>query len=369
MTRFSEAALLAAAAAVLCACGQDPKAQSMTPQELPAVPVLTAVAGTADVPVTVSAIGTVEAFNTVQVKTMVGGELTRAPREGEVVRRGDLLFSIDPRALEATVAQATATLARDRAQLQNARVEEQRNAELVAKEYVTREQYDRSRTAVDTAAATVQADEAALLSARVQLSYCTVRSPIDGRVGRLLINVGNVVKANDVPLVTITQVRPIRVAFAVPEAQLGTIRRRVAAGAVPVLAGPQNDPGHPVQGTLDFIDNAVDRATGTILLKARFANDDDALWPGQFVNVKLDIATKNGAVVVPTPAVQNGQQGPFVFVVKADQSVESRKVRLGPAAGDVTAIEDGLAAGDTVVTDGQLRLFPGARVKTRGETK
>ena len=211
----------------------------------------------------------------------------------------------------------------------------------------------------------MQADEAALANAKVQLSFCTVRSPIDGRVGRLLVNLGNVVKANDVPLVTINQVRPIRVAFAVPEARLGEIRRRMAAGAVPAFASQAGDPGPPAEGTLEFIDNAVDRATGTILLKARFPNTDAALWPGQFVNVRVDIASREGAVVVPTAAVQNGQQGPFVFVVKPDQTVESRKVKTGPAKGDATAIDEGVAAGETVVTDGQLRLFPGAKIKLR----
>jgi multidrug efflux system membrane fusion protein len=267
------------------------------------------------------------------------------------------------------------------AQLENARVDEERYRKLVEGGFVAREQYDQIRTreltlaatidadraAVDTAKAMVRASEAAVENVRVQLGYTQIRAPIGGRTGNLLLHQGNVVKANDVgnPMVVINQIHPVSVAFAVPEAQLETIKRYRAQGELPVEAQVAGYPDGTVRGRLAFVNNAVDPNTGTIQLKATFANTENALWPGQFVNVALTLTKQVGAVVVPSQAVQSGQKGQYVFVVKPDQTVEARPVVPGVSDGRDVVIASGLAAGERVVTDGQLRLVPGARVDVK----
>lgn len=377
-----------------CDKGTDPATAKVAP---PAVPVTATEAVQRDVPVQIRAIGNVQALNTVGVQSMINGEVVKVHfAEGHEVAAGALLFTIDPRQLQSALLQAQATLAqhqaavlsaaanlaRDTAQLENARVDEQRYRQLVEGGFVAREQYDQIRTkaltleatidadraAVETARALARAGEAAVENVRVQLSYTEIRAPIGGRTGNLLLNQGNVVKANDVgnPMVVINRVHPIYVAFSVPEAQLEAITRYRAAGDLPVEAQVSRQPGGVVRGRLTFMNNTVDPSTGTIQLKATFENSENALWPGQFVNVALTLTKQAGAVVVPSQAVQSGQKGQYVFVVKPDQTVEARPVVPGAAAdGRDVVITSGLAAGERVVTDGQLRLAPGTRVEVK----
>ena len=314
-------------------------------------------------PVQIRNIGTVQPYNTVAVRALVNGEILRVHfHEGEDVRKGDLLFSIDPRPYEAALAQAEAALARDRAQLENARADAARYVDLVKKDYVTQQQYDSVKSNAEAFAATVRADEAAVARSTIDLGYCSIRSPIDGRTGIVMVQAGNIVKANDATFVTINQLAPIYVAVAVPERDLPEIRRRQAEGR---LALDAEDPasGKPLaRGELTFIDNAVDRMTGTITVKATFENRDRSLWPGEFVNAVLTLSTQADALVAPPGTVQTGQQGSFAYVVKADNTVEPRPVTVGRSLADGTVIQKGLQAGDRVVTDGHLRLRPGSKV-------
>ena len=397
-------------------------ASGKTPQTAPPVPVAVAEATQKTVPIQVTAVGNVQALTTVGVKSQVNGQLMQVSfKEGDLVKQGDLLFTIDPRPFEAAlrqaeanvardtaqlhqteaslvqreaeVQQAQANLERDRAQLENARTQEQRYKTLMEKDLIAREQYDQIRTnmtaleatvqavraavdnakasltaaraTVENARATIRAGEAAVDSARLQLGYTTIRSPLDGRTGNLLVQAGNIVKANDDnPMVVINQVRPIQLSFAVPERYLEDIRRFRAAGPLQVEAQLPNEKRVLATGELSFINNAVDAQTGTVQLKATFANADGALWPGQFLEAAL-ILTRRTAVVVPAQTIQPGQRGPYVFVVKPDQTVEARPVRPGPRLGGEIIVDDGLKPGERVVTDGQLRLTPGARIEAR----
>ena len=393
----SRGAWLGAVVLLLAGCGDrsgnEPAAKAAA--RPPAVPVTVSDVVVRDVPVEVRAIGNVQAYATVSVLSLVGGELFKIHFvEGQDVKAGDLLFTIDPRPFQAAlqqaeaqlaqhqaqIAQAQANLTRDTAQWENSRVEEARYKKLAEGGFVAREQYDQIRTneqslaatieadraAVNTASAVVQADRALIENARLQLSYTEIRAPIDGRTGNVLIHQGNVVKANDVgnPLVVITRIHPIYVAFAVPEQYLDRIKRYRAAGELAVEAATTQGPSErTARGELSFINNVVDATTGTIQLKATFPNADNALWPGQFVSVVLTLTTERGALVIPSRAIQPGQQGPYVFVVKPDLTVESRPVVVAFADGGDSVIAKGLARGERVVTDGQLRLVPGARVE------
>jgi membrane fusion protein, multidrug efflux system len=328
-----------------------------------AAPVTVNIALKKDVPVVLKAIGTVEPHNTVSVRARVAGEITRiAFKEGQDVSQGDLLFTIDPRPYQAALDGALADLDRDKAKLKSATEDVRRYAELVKKDYVTSQAYDQAIANADALKATVAADRAAVQSARVNLDYCTVRTPITGRTGSLLVKLGNVIKAEDQPVVTINQIMPINVSFSVPEEYLADIQRYAADGTLDVEAAFPDGKEPNFRGELSFINNTVDGTTGTILLKATFPNPDKALWPGQFVNVILRLVASRSAVVVPSQAIQRGQQGDYVFVVKPDLSVESRAVELGQRLGEETVIRKGIEAGERVVTDGQLRLFPGAKV-------
>ena len=315
-------------------------------------------------PLQIRNVGTVQAYTAVAVRALVAGEIMQVHfREGQDVAKGDLLFTIDPRPYQAALAQAEAALARDRAQEANAAADAQRYEDLVAKDYVTRQQYDGVIANQKALGATVRSDEAALERARLDLAYCSIRSPIDGRTGAVMVQVGNIVKSNDATLVAINQVVPIYVSFAVPERDLAEIRKRQAQGKLTVQAEDAATNQPISRGELTFVDNTVDRATGTIILKATFANPDRALWPGEFVNAVLTLATDQKAVVAPTSAIQNGQQGTYAYVVKADQTVESRPVTVARNAPEGAVIAKGLAPGETVVTDGQLRLSPGAKIE------
>ena len=336
-----------------------------------AVPVNVVTAAHKSMPVQILAVGNVEPFATVSIKSQVTGVLTKAHfKEGQDVKQGQLLFTIDPRPFEAAVKQAEANLARDNAQLRNLREQVRRYAELVEKQYVSREQYDQIRTNADAMESVVDANKAAVENAKVQLSYCYIYSPMSGRVGTLLVNEGNLVRVNDgTPLVVINQVTPINVTFAVPEQYLAALRRHMAGGQLKASASFPSDEGRPEQGRLEFVDNAVDRATGTIRLKAVFANNERRLWPGQFINVALTLETQSDAVVVPSEAVQVGQEGQHVFVVKPDKRVEVRPVTIGRTAEGEAVIAQGLAAGEQVVREGQFLLGPESRIEIKDPTK
>lgn len=332
-------------------------------------PVSVAAAAVQSVPVRLRAIGNVEAKNTVAVKARVDGQIVAVNfREGQHVSKDEVLFRLDPRAFEAALHQAEANLARDQASADHAAMQERRYAELREKNFVSKDAYAQFRTNSDTAQAVVKASRAAVETARLNLQYCTIRSSIDGYVGRAMLQLGNVVKANDVnPLVVINQVQPIYVAFAVPEQALGEIRRYMTEGPLAVSVSAKDDGrGAPIaQGRLGFVDNAVDQSTGTIKLRAEFANEDLALWPGQFVNVGITLHDQVDALVVPTLAIQAGPQGEYVFVLKSDSTVEVRKVTIARVEGDLAVVAQGLAKGEQVVTRGQLRLVPGAKAVVR----
>jgi membrane fusion protein, multidrug efflux system len=410
----------------LAACSGG-NAESKQPPKRPPVPVAVAPVERRTVPLLVQAIGTVEAYAVVQVRAQVGGELMRVHiTEGQDIKKGDLLFTIDPRQYEAALAntqamlakdqgavaqaravlqrdtarvsQARAALARDKAQAKNAEVSERRYADLLKRELIAQEQYDQIKTTADALAATVQSDEADVASAeetvradeaavrsaeqivradaavvenaRLQLDYTTIRSPIDGRAGSLQLNQGNVVRAsgtNDSTLLVINQVQPVYVSFTVPQQQLPQIKRYMAVGPVTVEAVASGEP-KPERGTVTFIDNAVDQTTGTIRLKATFTNTERRLWPGQFINVSMTLSVEENALVIPAQALQSGQQGPFVFVVKPDQTVDTRRVTVARTQGSDTILTAGVEAGESVVTDGQPRLVQGAKVEIRTAT-
>ena len=391
---LSVALLLAA----LSACALK-KAQPETAAPQPeGAPVLAATVTQKTIPLQVTAIGTVEPYSAVAIKSQVNGELVKVQfTEGQFVKKGEVLFTIDPRPFEASLKQAEAELAKTAAQAEQAAATlagstaQARNAEAQARRYgelfrnglVSRDQYDQFRTsaealgktaqadqaAVETARQAIGADKAVVENARLMLSYTTIRSPMEGRTGSLMVNRGNLVKAGDTtPLVVINQVNPIYASFTVPEKQLPEIRRYQQAGKLRVEAVPQ-DSRLAEEGTMTFVDNAVDTATGTIKLKATFANTHRQLWPGQFVNITLTLGTQPDAIVVPTEAVQNGPQGPYVFIIRPDQTVEMRQVTIARTLGGDTIIGQGLQPGETVVTDGQLRLTPGAKVRIRSSSE
>jgi multidrug efflux system membrane fusion protein len=336
-----------------------------------AVPVLVVTAVQKSVPIQIRAVGNVEAYTTVSVKSQVTGVLQQAHfKEGQDVKKGQLLFTIDPRPLEAALKQAEANLARDTAQLNNLREQVRRYAELVQKQYVSREQYDQIKTNADAAESVVDADKAAVENAKVQLSYCYIYAPVNGRVGVLLVNEGNLVRVNDgTPLVVINQINPINVTFAVPEQYFADLTRHMAGGRLKVDARFPSDEGRPEQGALAFVDNTVDRSTGTIKLKAEFTNQERRLWPGQFVNIALTLATQADAVVIPSEAIQVGQEGQHVFVVKEDRRVEVRPVTIGQTNEGEAIIAKGLAAGEQVVREGQFLLGPGSRIEVKDPSK
>ncbi len=330
------------------------------------IPVTVGTAVQKTVPVQLRAIGNVQAYSTVTVKSKVGGELVRVHfTEGQDVRKGSLLFTIDPRPYEAALKQAEANLRRDLAQEKHAQEDARRYESLIQKGVVPQQQYDKFRTDADALEATVLADRAAVDHAKIQLGYCSIYSPIDGRTGSLIVKQGNIIKAEDINLVVINQVIPIDVAFSVPEQFLPEIKKYMASRKLQVEAFIPTDEGRPERGEITFIDNAVDTNTGTIRLKGTFANREKKLWPGQFVNVVLTLTTEPNAIVVPTQAIQTGQQGQYVFVVKQDLTVESRPVVAGRSLSGETVIQKGLYRDEKVVTDGQLLLYPGARVEIK----
>lgn len=368
------------------------KQQAQAVGGMPAVPVSVAVASEEPMPVEIRAIGTVEPSSTVQVKSQVAGELMSAKfTEGRDVSKDDLLFEIDPRPYREALAQAESAVAKDRAQLVQAQatlardIAQSKSAEADAYRYeqlakegvapqmqatqqraaadAARESTHADQAAIESARASLESDQSAVARAKLDLGYCEIRAPVGGRTGNLLVHPGNLIKVNDVPLVVINQVSPVFVSFGVPEEHLNAIKQRSAGEKMEVQAFSDAEPNRIARGFLKVIDNAVDTNTGTIRLKAVFDNADRALWPGQFVNVMLVLDTARNATVVPSEAVQDGQRGQFIFVVKADQTVESRPVTVARTIGRKSVIAKGVAPGETVVIDGQLLLYPGAKIK------
>ena len=338
--------------------------QRKGPKGPPAVPVTVVSVEQHTLPVRLRAIGNVEAFATVAVKARVDGQIVAVNfKEGEAVKKGDVLFRIDARPYEAALRQAEANRMRDVAARDQARSQAKRYRELLDKNFISKEAYAQIRTNAETAEATARASQAALENARLNAEYCVIRSPLDGFVGRTLLQAGNLVKANDVnPLLVINQVRPIYVNFAIPERDLPEVRKYQAQSPLPVDVVP-TDPGMPrPSGRLIFIDNAVDPSTGTIRLRAQFDNDDAVLWPGQFVNVSVQLYERPDAIVVPSQALQTGPQGQYVYVIGEDSLAQVRKV-IVERADDDRAIVSGLKKGERVVTQGQLRLGPKTRVQ------
>ena len=333
-----------------------------------AIPVAVAVAAQQSVPVRLQAIGNVEAYSTVALKARVDGQIVAVNfTEGQEVKKGDVLFRIDARPFQAALRQAQANTLRDAAARDQARSQERRYQELLEKNFVSKEAYAQIRTNAQVAEANAGASQAALENAQLSLAYCTIGSPIDGYTGKVLLQVGNLVKANDVgSLVVINQVKPVYVSFAVPEQQLPTVRKYQELGPLAVQAIGGGD-AMLAQGELIFVDNAVDPSTGTIRMRAQFDNRDASLWPGQFVNVSVRLYDQADAILIPARAVQTGPQGSYVYVVRTDMTAELRRVTVERGEGE-RAVVKGLAGGERVVTRGALRLAPGARVEIRADS-
>ena len=423
-TVVSHDILLLVGLLLLAACSDQSASGKVPPPPPAGVPVLAAVVTQKAVPVEIRAIGNVQAISTVTIKSQVDGQVLRVHfEEGQNVRKGDVLFALDPAPFEATLRQtkaslardtaqllqaeaalaqsraaekqAEANLARDTAQLENAKAQERRYKSLIDDGAVSTEQYDTVRTSATATLATVEADRAALAStqaaiqaaqatvanvkaaieadqavvdnAQIQLAYTTIRAPMEGRTGSLLVHPGSAVKARDESgaMVMINQINPIYITFSVPQKYLAEIKRFLSQGTLKVGAIPQGLVGDPVLGDLTFVNNTVDPATASIQLKATFANADNRLWPGQFLNVVLTLTTEPNAVVIPSQAIQTGQQGPYVFVIKPDLTADTRSVAVERTVGAETVIQTGLTPGERVVTDGQVRLVPGSRVEIR----
>jgi len=355
-----------AAMLALAACNKAGAPAAARAGGPPPVPVQIAVAQRLDVPRRIAAIGTVQALRTVSVKSQVDGIIAEVHfREGDEVKAGDLLVTLDRRPIENSLRIARADLANARAEAAKAATDADRYNALNQQEAISKEQFGLLMTKQETTKAQVQAKEAAVANAELQFGYTQIKAPIAGRTGQLMLHEGALLKANDAAqsIVTINQLTPAAVAFSVPEAVLPQIRAAQAAKALKVSVHSRTTGVDLTNGQLDFIDNTVDATTGTILLKAVFPNDDHVLWPGQFLDVATDVGTDVGAIVVPAVAVQTAQTGSQIYVVKSDRTVELRPVEVLRTDGDRMLIARGVAAGETVVTDGQLRLVPGAKVE------
>jgi len=356
----------AAAAIALCGCkgGSGDAKAAAKPQP---VPVVSTRVERRAVPVVLTAVGNVEPIASVAVRARVDGEIVSAPvRDGQDVSRDQVLFQLDPRPFETLVAQAEAALAKDQAQREYLKGQAARYDDLLARHFISEDAQIQVRANYLAAEASVRADEAALANAKLQLSYTTIRAPLAGRVGRISVAAGNLVKANDTAaLVTINQIAPIYATFAVPEQYGRELRERIAKGAMPVRAQPRDTGAQGVDGRLAFIDNAVDPGTGTIKLRAEFVNRERVLWPGDFVEVRLQLRDEPDAVVVGSRAVQTGPNGSYVWLIGTDGTVATREVVVGRTVGDLVVVAKGLAGGEQVVADGASRLLPGAPVQVK----
>jgi multidrug efflux system membrane fusion protein len=352
--------------ALAAGCSKQEKANANGP--VPAVPVTVATVEKRDVPVTIRAIGNVEPIEKVEIKSQVAGQVIAVHfKEGQDVQKGDLLFEIDPRQTQADLNKAQGQLTKDKAMAVMARADANRFEALFKEGVTSKQEYDRAISAADSADATVASDQAAVENAKLQLRYTKIDSPVSGRTGNLAVTNGNIVKANEAVLVTINQIDPIYVSFSIPEQQLPDVKRYMAAGLT-VEALPQGaSVGKGIQGKVTFVDNNVDLATGTIRLKATFQNAKGILWPGQFADVVLTLTNQPNSIVVPSAGVNVGQNGQYTFVVGADNTVSQRNVVVARTFADQTIIASGLQPGETVVTDGQLRLTNGSRVEVKGK--
>jgi membrane fusion protein, multidrug efflux system len=358
------ASLVVAGWFIVSDMGRD-RARAAGSAQVPPVPVVTDVAATKDMPVLVRGIGTVQAYETVAVKTRVDGQIVKvAFTEGQFVKAGDLLFQIDPAPLQAVLDHANAAKQRDEAQLAGARLDLERYGKLIGSGYQSRQSYDQQHATVDALTATVALDQATIDTAKVNLAFTDIRAPIDGRTGQRLVDVGNVLQANQaVPLVNITRIKPIFVNFTVPQDVTDAIRRAQAAAPLAVMAFAADDKTQLSQGKLTLIDNQIDQATGTLRLKATFENADERLWPGEFVNVRLVIDTRVAAVTVPERAIMQGPEGYYAYTVNPDNTVQRHPVDVAGMQDGLAVVTQGIASGDKVVVDGQYRLSEGSRVK------
>ncbi len=342
------------------------RSQTAAPPPRLAAPVVVATVGQQAMPVRIDTIGNVMTIANVVIKSRIDGFIDGVLiHDGQYVKAGEIMFRLDSRASQAQVLQMQAQVARDMAQLANARRDVDRYAPLMAKDFVSQQQYDTAVTAAQALEAAVAADQALLENAKVQLTYLTITAPIDGRVGTITIKAGNSIKSNDLPLATINQIKPIYVGFSLPQDELPALRAAMAKGAVEVSVRAQGDDGPPIVGQVEFFDNTVDANSGTIAVRAKFGNDDQRLWPGQFVNLSMTTRVDSEAVVVPPAAVQVGQQGNYVFVIRPDSTAESRDVTVARTIDGKSVIAKGLAVGEQVVVDGQMRLTNGMRVEIR----
>jgi membrane fusion protein, multidrug efflux system len=360
---FVSGLFLSAVIVLAGGCSNRDSVQAAKLQQLPAAPVKVAAVASRTMPVQLQAIGNVEAISSVTIKPQISGQLMKVHfQEGDFVKKGQLLFTIDRAPFEAALRQAEATLAKDQAQTLNAKLDAQRYEGLGREGVVSKQQVDAAQATYNALEATVAADKAAIETAKINLEYTSIYAPINGRTGNIGAKEGNLVKANDVPiLVTINQIEPIYVTFSVPEQQLPDIKKYTGTKTLRVEAAQQGS-GQRFEGKLTFIDNAVDLTTGTIKLKATFSNQERALWPGQFVDVTLTLTSQSNALVIPSAALQTGQNGTYVYVVSPDLTAQPQPVKVGWTVGDSTVIASGLEPGQRVVTDGQLRLTPGAKV-------
>ena len=366
--------LLASLAIAIAACGgyagwqhrATPKIAAATANApAPAIPVSVATAQRRDVPIYLTGLGTVQAFNTVTVKTRVDGELVKvAFTEGQDVKAGDLLAKVDPRPFQATYDQAVAKKVQDEANLANAKLDLQRFSDLATRNFATRQQVDTQRATVAQLEAQIQGDQAAIDSAKTQLDYTTITSPITGRTGIRLVDQGNIVHATDATgLVVVTQLQPISVIFTLPESELASVQSALKSGPVRIFAMDRDSDQQLAEGTIAVLDNQISQTTGTMRIKGTFPNKDGALWPGQFLNIRLLARTEPNVVTVPSTALQRGPNGYYAYVVKPDNTVETRPLKVGQVSEGIAIVDDGVAAGERVVTAGQYRLQPGARVE------
>jgi membrane fusion protein, multidrug efflux system len=363
--------VLVGAGLLLTGCGKKQEVQAANQGApgggRPPAPVVVATVEQRDIPNQITAIGNVEAYQTVQIRSQVNGQIERIFfKEGQDVHRGQLLFQLDKRPFQADLEKAAGALRHDEAQAANSQAQAERYDALEKQGVISREQADLMRTQAKADASAVYADKAAVDAARVQLQYTDILAPIDARTGVLMMNLGNLVKANDTPfLVQLNQVTPIYVTFTIPESRLAEVRR-YPMGQLKVLAYPKGQTDKPAEGQLTFIDNGVDTTTGTVKLKATYTNRDRRLWPGEFVDVALNLSTHMHAMVVPTKAIQTGQQGDYVYVVTPESTAESRAVKIAGTYQNLTVVADGLNAGEKVVVNGQLRVAPNAKVAIQG---
>ena len=330
----------------------------------PAIPVTIAAAERRDVPIYLTGLGTVQAFNTVTVKTRVDGELTKvAFTEGQDVKAGDLLAQIDPRPFQATLDQAAAKKVQDEANLANAKLDLQRFSDLATRNFAPKQQVDTQRATVAQLEAQIRGDQAAIEAAQTQLDYTTITSPLTGRTGIRLVDQGNIVHATDMTgLVVVTQLQPISVVFTLPESELASVQSALKSGPVRIFAMDHDNDRQLAEGTIAVLDNQISQTTGTMRIKGTFPNKDGALWPGEYLNIRLLARTAPNVVTVPSNVLQRGQNGYYAYVVKPDRTVETRPLKVGQVSDGVAIVDDGVAAGEQVVTAGQYRLQPGARV-------